>query len=430
MNRRVWINLAAFAAIFLMLATWAVRNVLHLELVDKPYTVTAEFERSPGLRRDVEVAYLGTRIGTIGSVSLQPGLVEVTLHIDHGTVLPADVTAAVRRKSAVGEPYVDLAPGPGTEEHLAAGDRIPIDRTTTPLDYADLFAALADLVDAVPPADLTTLVHEFATGVEGQSESIHEIVTGMAQLTGTFADHADTLDDLATDLTRLTDVFAEHRQSLGSGTDDLALLAQTLAESRSDVEALLTQRPSFMGRFATLLETSGSDLGCVVDGLGTVGAALTTPQRLQDLGDLLGLGPDMLAVFQSVPDEEADGPYIRTVNPVNMGVPGGGTATEAYATPPPQPVVPEVPACPGGAAAPVAGGEVAAGAGDGSSEAGAPVAQTPGPAAEPAEPPGENAVGPAPEDGGLGIWPLVLAVVLGAPFLLAGIAARRDRRAR
>ena len=430
MNRRVVVNLAAFATLFVLLAAWAVTNVLHLQLLDKPYTVMAEFERSPGLRRDVEVAYLGTRVGTIGSVSLRPGLVEVSLQIDDGVVLPADVTAAVRRKSAVGEPYVDLAPGPGTEEHLAEGDRITVDRTTTPLDYADLFAALADLVDAVPPEDLNTLVHEFAVGVEGRAASIHEMVTGLAQLTSTFAAREDTLDRLATDLTRLTSVFAEHRASLGSGTDDLALLGQALAESRTDVEALLTQRPSFMARFADLLETSGDDLGCLFDSLGVVGAALTTPERLQDLGDLLGLGPDMLAVFQSVPDEEADGPYIRTINPVNLGVPGGGTQTVDYDTPPPEPVVPALQTCPREAGGPATGtgGEAAAGAGGGVAETGEPSEPVDGlDPAQPAGPP-ETALGPPPEDGGLGIWPLVLAFVLGGPFLLAAIAARRDRR--
>jgi phospholipid/cholesterol/gamma-HCH transport system substrate-binding protein len=125
MNRRIAVNLAAFGLLFAVLAVWAVRNVLHLQLIDKPYTVVAEFERSPGLRRDVEVAYLGTRIGTIGSVSLQPGHVEVTLRIDRGVELPADVTAAVRRKSAVGEPYVDLAPA-------ASSSSVPSRTSCTP----------------------------------------------------------------------------------------------------------------------------------------------------------------------------------------------------------------------------------------------------------------------------------------------------------
>ena len=38
-------------------------------------------------------------------------------------------TTAVRRRSAVGEPYVDLTPGPGAETaggHLGDGDVIPI----------------------------------------------------------------------------------------------------------------------------------------------------------------------------------------------------------------------------------------------------------------------------------------------------------------
>jgi phospholipid/cholesterol/gamma-HCH transport system substrate-binding protein len=430
-NRRIVVNLAAVAAVFLLLASWAVRNVLHLDLVGAPRAVVAEFERSPGLRRDVEVAYLGTRVGTVGSVSLRPGRVDVTLRIDHDVDLPAELSAAVRRKSAVGEPYVDLAPAtPGAGGELADGARIPLERTSTPLDYADLFASLADLVAAVPPDDLRTLVHELAVGLEGNGESIRTIVTGLADTTSAFAERGDVLDRLAADLTRLTGTLAEHRGSLASGVDDLAALAGTLAESRADVEALLAQDPTFTGRLADLLERSSGDLGCLTDALGTVGGAVTTAEHLRDIADLLQLGPQMLAVFRSVVDEEADGPYIRTIEPVNLGLPGAAGAPvpqyESAAAPPP---VPGLPACAASAAPPRSGpGDASPGAGDGAGEVGAPPSDAATAAPEPVAGPADRAQGPPPEDGGLGLWPVVLAAAFVGPLTLAWLAARRDRR--
>jgi phospholipid/cholesterol/gamma-HCH transport system substrate-binding protein len=347
-TRRVVVNLVAFGLVFVLLAGWAATNVLHLDLFEEPYTVVAEFDHSPGLRPDVEVAYLGTRVGTISRVELRPGHVEVALRIDDGVELPAEVTAAVRRKSAVGEPYVDLAPGPdGANGRLEGGDRIPLERTSTPLDYAELFAALADLVEGIPRQDVQRLVHELAVGLEGRGESINELVTGLAEVTSTFAERGDELDRLASDLTTLTHTFATHRGSLVSGVDDLAALADSLAQSRGDVEALLAQQPSFTDRFADLLETSGDDLGCFVDAMGLAGERLTTEQGLTDLADIIGLGPEMLDVFLHVIDEEPSGPYFRTVNPVNLGLPGQDP-TVMYETAPPEPVVPPIQPCPNG----------------------------------------------------------------------------------
>ena len=42
-NRRVWINLAAFLALFVVLASWAVRNVVSLDQIERPYRIDAEF---------------------------------------------------------------------------------------------------------------------------------------------------------------------------------------------------------------------------------------------------------------------------------------------------------------------------------------------------------------------------------------------------
>jgi phospholipid/cholesterol/gamma-HCH transport system substrate-binding protein len=414
-----------------LLAVWAVGNVMHLDLVDSPRTVVAEFERSPGLRRAVEVAYPSSPVGTASSVALRPGRVEVTLRIDRDVDLPAELTAAVRRKSAVGEPYVDLAPAvEGVGGELADGARIPLERTSTPLDYADLFAALAGLVDAVPPEDLRTLVHELAIGLEGNGDSIRTIVTGLADTTSAFAERSDVLDRLATDLTRLTEALAEHRGSLASGVDDLAALAGTLAESRADVEALLAQEPSFTGRLADLLERSGGDLGCLTDALGTVGSAVTTDEHLRDIADLLQLGPQMLAVFRSVVDEEADGPYIRTIEPVNLGLPGApGAPVPQYGSAAAPPPVPGMPTCAASTAAPTASpGDATAGTGDGTGEVGAPPAGATPAAPGPAPGPVDRAAGPPPEDGGLGVWPFALAAVFVGPLALAGLAAWRDRR--
>ena len=86
--RRVWVNLAVFFGLFAVLANWALRNVLSLDVIERPYSITATFESSPGLRANVEVTYLGVRVGTIDSIHLEPTGVVAAIDIDRGTELP------------------------------------------------------------------------------------------------------------------------------------------------------------------------------------------------------------------------------------------------------------------------------------------------------------------------------------------------------
>ena len=87
--RRVLVNLAAFVALF--------AAAVHLggRQRDPPRrassgrgALTAEFEGAPGLRPNVEVTYLGVRVGTIRSLDLREGAVVVEMEIDRDQDLP------------------------------------------------------------------------------------------------------------------------------------------------------------------------------------------------------------------------------------------------------------------------------------------------------------------------------------------------------
>ena len=110
MKPRVLANLAFFAVIGIVLSVWAIGDVLQIDVRNPPYEITAEFTNSPGLQPGYDVGYLGTPIGRIRSVDLEEGHVSVRLAIDADRRIPEGSEFAVRRKSAVGEPYVDIIP--------------------------------------------------------------------------------------------------------------------------------------------------------------------------------------------------------------------------------------------------------------------------------------------------------------------------------
>lgn len=126
MRNRIYLNLGVFAVLGVVMTVWAFSTIIRLDAIERPYRVSAEFVSSPGLIRGFDVAYLGVRVGKIGDVRLAPGKIVVGLDIDRGIRLPKGATAEVRRKSAIGEPYVELSPPATgvTGPTLAAGDTI------------------------------------------------------------------------------------------------------------------------------------------------------------------------------------------------------------------------------------------------------------------------------------------------------------------
>ena len=344
MNRRILVNLSVFAALFGVLGLWAIDNVLQVDLADPPYEITADFEDSPGLQPGYDVGYLGTPIGRIRAVDLADGRVEVTMAIDAGRRIPEGSSMAVRRKSAVGEPYVDVIPPDGatTEDPaMAAGDHVPIERTVTPLSYSELFSALDDLVSTVPEDDLATLLDQMARGLDGRSGSLRDLITGSDDALDTFAANAELLESSTASLSRLARVFAEHRTSLRRGLENTEAVTGTLAGARADLERVLDDGSSLATRTADLLDESGGDLSCTLGGLSATAAGLDRAEVRAALGDLLASAPAAAEVFRDVVAWEDDGPYIRAIPPLNLG---SGDPVPVYESPR---VLPEVAAVPG-----------------------------------------------------------------------------------
>jgi phospholipid/cholesterol/gamma-HCH transport system substrate-binding protein len=420
-NKRIAINMAVFALIGVLLAFWAVTNVVSFDFIDRPYTVTAQFATSPGLSSNFEVTDLGQKIGSIEGVTLVDKAVSVKMKINRDIEVPRAVDAAVRRKSAVGEPYVDLSPTAGTNPNegprLAGGDNIPIERTSTPLAYSDLFKAVNDLVAAADPGDLHTLVHELAVGVDGRADSFRETVAGLDQITGDLAKNADLLDGVFTDLTRLTNTFANHSDAIGASFDNLAALSASLAQSTDDVNALLRDAPTLGNLVQEVLAKSKGDLGCTLDALGTVGTKLDA-DTIDALSHVIELSPKFLFVLQGlVTDNGIHGRLLFNAGP---------TGPLVYAQPLTPPTVPDVPVCSGAASVGI-GAAPSGVAGQATPVAGAPATSTPqvpkpnGPATVAAPP--ESSTKPL--SGGLDLGPWLQGLGLLAVLAVVVLVARR-----
>lgn len=343
---RVAVNLVFFALLGIALAVWAVRSVIHVDVLERPFHVTADFASSPGLHGDLEVTHLGVRVGEVGSVRLRGDHVAVRLDLDRDAGIPAGVGARVLRKSAIGEPYIDLtappSPGSGT---LQAGDHIPLARTAGTTDYKELFDGLSTTLDAVDPRDARTLVHELATGLRGRGTDLHDMISDAHRLTGTLAADAATLDALSSELTRLTATLTDHRHQIASGVNDLALFTASLRQSSRDLDSVLAHGPAALKNLHGLLQDARPGLDCLLTAAATPTAPLLTRANQKKINHVLRLVPTLQALVADVTATDASGKYLR-VTPV-ITIAGAKAATQ-YTSPVPEPTAPRLTLCDAG----------------------------------------------------------------------------------
>jgi phospholipid/cholesterol/gamma-HCH transport system substrate-binding protein len=365
MSRRTLINLVFFVGVFALMVFWAVNNIITVDRIERPYTITGDFAQAAGVKANAEVTYLGVHYGRVSNVEREPGGVSVTMKIDRQKDIPAGSIARIFRKSAIGEPYIDFKPPDdyekGTTGRIEPGENVPQSRTTVPLEFSELLRSAGALISSIDPDAAGGLVHELALALDGRGDSLRTLTTSIDQITATFVQKTDQLDRLAENSTRVTKVLADHRLSLGRSISNLRAVAETLRAANGDTRVLLAVGPDFLGTTADLVADQKKNLDCLLTDLAPVLRSVGAPAQVANLSELLQKGPLAFGYVAAAVDQEADGPWVR----INLVVPVGGQDPAVYVPKKSLPVVPSVPACastltPASTASFVSGGRTAA----------------------------------------------------------------------
>lgn len=344
MSRRTAMNLGAFLLVFFLLMFWAINNIVTVNAIERPYPIRSEFVQASGVRANAEVAYLGVHYGEVSKVERIPGRVRITMHIDRGKHIPVGSFAHIFRKSAIGEPYIELTPPKGYHgnhgPYMQKNQSIPMSRTAVPLEFSELLRSASRLVSGISPEKTHTLVHELALALNGRTDALRQLTTATDQLTQSLVAHSDALDRLATNNTRITKVVADHRGSLGQSLTNLRALAESLRTSKGDLSTLLDKGPKFMTTTADLVASQKGNLDCVLKNLTDVIDVASTDAHIQGLATQLDVGPRAYGFVWASRDLDPDGVWER----VNLLVDTKNPPPQ-YAPPHDLPPVPAVPAC-------------------------------------------------------------------------------------
>ncbi|KUO15765.1 MCE family protein [Streptomyces dysideae] len=264
-------------------------------LLDRGYTVRADFADSGGIFPGAEVTYRGVPVGRVGALSLTgSGGVSVALDIDdEAPRIPADTLAVVANRSAVGEQYVDLQPRTAGGPYLLDGSGIPRESTRVPLPVTDLVLGLDRLVNSVGKDDLRVTVDELGEAFAGTGPHLSRLVDSGNALVESASESLPETISLIEDSRKVLKTQADQGSSIKSFARDLAALTEQLKSSDADLRKLIGNARPASQELNSLLKSISPRLSVLLANLISGGQVMVA--RLPGVEQALVTFPLMVA---------------------------------------------------------------------------------------------------------------------------------------
>jgi len=253
---------------------------------DKTYELTMRLPRAgQQLQEGSDVRLRGVVIGKVDDIHLEDRDVKLTLKIQKDYRVPGDAQAYVTLKTLLGAKFVDLrVPGSFGGPYLTDGASIT--NTHIGPELEDALADGVNVLDAIRPNDLATVIHELAIGARGHGDDVARSFDVNAKLSTEFR---NTLDPQLAALDDFRVIFGTLRNSgvdLNALADAINQGVPVYASTKAsrELNRALTAITPFAKNLGDLLILNRADLDRMMD-LGDIvlGTIASEPGGLHDL---------------------------------------------------------------------------------------------------------------------------------------------------
>ncbi len=200
------------------------------------------------LSPNADVKLRGLVVGEVRSVAVKGSGALITLAIapDKLAQIPRNIEARLLPKTLFGEKFVSLVtPAVPSAQHLAAGDTIPQDRSSTALETEKVLDDLLPLLRTLKPVQVSATLNALSSALRDRGDRIgHSLVlTGdyLRQLTPQLPTVQRDFQGLA-DFTTSVNTAAP---SLLTTLDNLSFSSRSLVQQKQQLDAFLTSTTGF-----------------------------------------------------------------------------------------------------------------------------------------------------------------------------------------
>jgi phospholipid/cholesterol/gamma-HCH transport system substrate-binding protein len=300
------VKLGIFTSVTVVVTVWLAAVIGNFQLFASPYEIEAEFSDATGLLRGDVVKAAGVTVGRVEEIVIDDGIALVTMSINEGTELPANLRAQIRFRNLIGQRMITLLPAEeeGTGEGLVSdelaegGDLIPLDRTDPAFDLTSLFNGLRPVIRSTSPADINLVTNALTEALRGRSDDVEALLGNVADISETLAGKDRELSVLLKNLNLVTSDLAGRDAQLRGTLADLNDFLASVDASKDDLAAALTTLDIAARKLDRIVEANDANIKAEVDALAVLLDAVD--DKRADLRGALRALPDVLVGTERV----------------------------------------------------------------------------------------------------------------------------------
>lgn len=286
----VMLVLGLILALIVASVLWWVFSMMGTTKID------ATFKRSVGIYKGSDVRMLGVAVGKVDSVTPQGDQVNVTMTVDRGIDLPADVRAVQIIPSVVADRYVQLTPaytgGPKAPRDITLG----LDKTMVPVEVDQIYSSVKKLSDALGPEGankngaVSDLVETGADNLSGNGAKLGSAIENLSKATTTLAGSSDNIVDTIKNLDVFVGALKENDAQVRQFNTQMASFNTFLAGESEQLGASLNKLSIALGDVAEFVADNREQIGETVNDLKpTTQALLDNKEHLKEVLTVLPL---------------------------------------------------------------------------------------------------------------------------------------------
>lgn len=290
--------------------------VLQRSWISRGTTITALFTDAAGLQARDDVMVAGVRAGQVEGVFIEGVNAAATLQLSEP--MPRDSRARIVLKNFLGKRAVVIDPGTDWDHPFQKSDTIPVERTSTPVDYAEFNKEAQKLSRLSDIEALRSLLSSVADVSQGQREQVGQLIEGLDRVTRVVSERRTALSITVERSKTVVDTLADKDQDLVRIIDAFGSTLDRLAKRRADLSRLLAETAKTSNQVANLVGDQRQELHRV---LAELHEDLEIIDRHQvDLAHIFAYGGQAFTGFSEVVKSgEADNPYWANVFTTSLG---------------------------------------------------------------------------------------------------------------
>lgn len=294
--------LVGFALLALVLVVSI--NLDQMPLIGDGPEYQAEFLDAAGLQVGEEVRVAGIKVGDVTSTEIEADRVVVSFRAK-GQRLGRSTRASIEIKTLLGQHFLAVSPDGSGE--LPGGARIPLERTSTPVQIVPTVERLVNNIDDLDTARLATAFDTLSEAMRGTAPEVRRTLDGLRSLSRTISSRDEQIQQLFANAHSVSGVVASRNTEITQLVIASNQVLEILHRREAAIHDLLVGTRNVAGELSGLVKDNEAQLGPALRQLHEVIEVLR--RNDDNLNKILDRLPPYLRLFTNV---AGTGPWFDT----------------------------------------------------------------------------------------------------------------------